>query len=424
MKKLFFILAVMFVTMSNAQVTHLNTQFKICGKCKVRPIKVEIQEHYTIVKYEIIALEKIKWLNVGAMTKTGGHISFSNGQKLPILGQYSYDTNTWRIHPGESSWWGWDNLSPGEKVHETLCFKGTIPPGVISINDIGGLGVNTDGDGYRPLFYNLKINNPRKYYTSYASEDEIKKNILENNDGICGIYEIVGNQSKSKVACVNNQGQHLLVFISDNNENSWWRIGDVRAYLIPTASKGMFKASWIDKYKNKNEDAYAAFDGASLKVKILSGSDKGEHTYIKMYPTEAPMNTKLEEAVSLLEDEDFQGAIKMLSEIINNKKSYDAYMLRAYAFTSLEFYKSAIEDYTKALECKPGDEDAYYARGMIKLQIQDVTGIDDLKMSGEFGRALLREYDLLDYDTNKTIKKEQAPPLKKQSIPQLKKTNR
>ena len=62
-------------------------------------------------------------------------------------------------------------------------------------------------------------------------------------------------------------------------------------------------------------------------MKILSGSDKGEHTYIKMYPTDAPMNTKLEEAVSLLEDEDFQGAITMLSEIITNKKSYDAYML-------------------------------------------------------------------------------------------------
>ena len=90
----------------------------------------------------------------------------------------------------------------------------------------------------------------------------------------------------------------------------------------------------------------------------------------------------------------------------------------------MEFYKSAIEDYTKALECNPEDEDIYYARGMLKLQIQDVTGIDDLKRSGEFGRALLIEYDLLDYDTSKPIQKEQAPPLKKQSIPQLKKTNR
>ena len=410
----------MFVTMSNAQVTHLNMQYQVKGKVKVRPIKVEIKTSKVIIQYEIVALENIKRLNVATMND--GHLSFDN-EKLNVLGAYEPSGDTW-IHLGEYIIYGWSKISKGEKVYITLCFNGTLPPGVTQVNDIYSLGLDSDGDRRKFIFYNIKVNTLRKYYTSYTCEDEIKTNILENNDGICGIYEIVGNQSKSKIACVNNQGQYLLVFISDNNENSWWHIGDVRAYLTPTASKGMFKVSWIDKYKNKNEDAYAAFDGASLKVKILSGSDKGEHTYIKMYPTEAPMNTKLEEAVSLLEDEDFQGAIKMLSEIINNKKSYDAYMLRAYAFTSLEFYKSAIDDYTKALECKPGDEDAYYARGMLKLHIQDVTGIDDLKMSGEFGRALLREYDLLDYDTSKAIKKEQAPPLKKQSIPQLKKTNR
>ena len=411
----------MFAAMSNAQVTHQNMQYVVKGKVKVRPIKIEIRPSNVIVQYEIVALENIKRLNVA--TTNDGHLSFGDESKLNVLGEYDPTGNTWK-YLGEYSTWGWSKVSKGDILYETLCFNGTIPSGVTSINDVYSLGLWADGDGRKFCFNNIKVNTLRKYYTSYTSEDKIKKNILENNDGICGIYEIVGNQSKSKVACVNNQGQYQLVFISDNNENSWWHIGDVKAYLAPTASKGMFKASWIDKYKNKNEDVYAVFDGASLNVKILSGSEKGEHTYIKMYPTEAPMNTKLEEAVSLLENEDYQGAIKMLSEIISSKRNYDAYMLRAYAFTSLDFYKSAIEDYTKALECKPGDEDAYYARGLLKLQMQDVTGIDDLKMSGEFGRALLREYDLLDYDTSKEIKKEQAPPLKKQSIPQLKKTNK
>lgn len=99
-------------------------------------------------------------------------------------------------------------------------------------------------------------------------------------------------------------------------------------------------------------------------------------------------------------------------------------MLRAYAYRAMELYKSAIADYTSALSCKPDDEDAYYERGLLKLHVEDITGIDDLKKSGEFGRALLLEYDLMNYDTSKEIKKEQAPPLKKQSIPQLKKTNK
>ena len=119
----------------------------------------------------------------------------------------------------------------------------------------------------------------------------------------------------------------------------------------------------------------------------------------------------------------------MLTEVVvsksaDNETRYSAYMLRAYAYRAMELYKTAIADYTSALDCKPGDEDAYYERGLLKLHLEDITGIDDLKRSGEFGRALLIEYDLLDYDTSKPIQKEQAPPLKKQSIPQLKKTNR
>ena len=111
-------------------------------------------------------------------------------------------------------------------------------------------------------------------------------------------------------------------------------------------------------------------------------------------------------------------------DFLDKDYHYYVYMLRAYTYTMMNFYKSAIEDYTKALEYKPEDEDAYYARGMLKLQLQDVTGIDDLKQSGEWGRAILREADLLDYDTSKPLLKEQVPTLEKQSIPQLKKTNR
>ena len=148
-----------------------------------------------------------------------------------------------------------------------------------------------------------------------------------------------------------------------------------------------------------------------------------------MYPTDAPTHEQLSDVIELLESENYQVAIKSLSNIIDSKSTnkevrYYAYMLRAYAYRAMGLYKSAVADYTGALTCKPNDEDAYYERGQLKLYLEDVTGIDDLKKSGEFGRALLREYDLMDYDTSKAIKQEQAPPLKKQSIPQLKKTNR
>lgn len=420
MKKLLLVLFAVLATVANAQVTHLNMQYEARGKVKVRPIKVEIKPTKVIIQYEIVALENIKRLTVA--TTNDGHLSYNGGNKLSVLGDYNYKDDSWK-YLGQNSTWGWDKISSGETVYISLCFNGTIPPGVSYISDVGSLGLRTsNADGIRFPFYNIKIDNPKKYYTSYTNENAIKRNIIENNDGICGIYEIVGNQTKSKLACINNQGQYLLVFMSENNAKSWWNIGDVKAYLAPTASKGMFKTSWIDKNKNKNEDAYATFDGAYLKVKILSGSDKGEYTYIKMYPTEAPLHEKVDEVIELLKNENFQSAIKVSSSIIganssNNETRYIGYMLRAYAYSAMELYRFAIADYTSALYWKPEDERAYYERGIAKLYLDDMTGIDDLKKGGELGRSLLND-----------LKKENSPKTtienftrEKQSIPQLKK---
>ncbi len=274
------------------------------------------------------------------------------------------------------------------------------------------------------------LKNPRRNYVPLWTESAIKEHLDVNNDGICGIYEEVGSKTRTKYACVKHNGKHSLIFLSDNLGRNWWRTGDIKADLQETATKGFFQATWFMSDKSKNENVYVAFDGTSMTASFNAGtSNVSESKHIKMYPTEAPAYEKINEAVEELKNENYQSAIKMLSNIISseatdNEHRYYAYMLRAYAYRAMELYKSAIEDYTNALKHRPGDEDAYYERGQLKLYLGDVTGIDDLKRSGEFGRALLLEYDLLDYDTSKPIQKEQAPPLKKQSIPQLKKQNR
>lgn len=129
----------------------------------------------------------------------------------------------------------------------------------------------------------IKINNPYPKVANVGlNENEIKQNINENNDGICGIYEDLDDDYK--LACIKQNGEHVLVYMASNNsliDMSHWKFGDVKAYLRPTATPGFFKADWHMRDKTKETDVYVVFDGATMKT-VISGD---ESNYIKMYPT-------------------------------------------------------------------------------------------------------------------------------------------
>lgn len=129
----------------------------------------------------------------------------------------------------------------------------------------------------------IKINNPYPKVANVGlNENEIKQNINENNDGICGIYEDLDDHYK--LACIKQNGEYVLVYMGSNNsfiDMSHWKYGDVKAYLRPTATPGFFKADWHMRNKTKETDVYVLFDGATMKT-VISGD---ESNYIKMYPT-------------------------------------------------------------------------------------------------------------------------------------------
>ena len=400
---------------------------------------VRVTEERTDVCFEITALKNLNGLYV-----YNGVADFNNGNPierdwvkinyaglempLPMKGSLENgNIQEIKLHHG----WGWEYVKKSETVYITLSFF-PIPPTVRNI-EIQNFTLRYGWLGSNYSTWNIPLNglnNPRRDYTSFSSEISVKRHLDVNNDGICGIYEEVGGRYNAKYAVVKHNDTHTLIYLSDNSRLPWWQMGDIKATIQSTATNGLYKAIWIREFKNKNKNAYVAFDGRTMTVTLNPNtSSVQEIKCIKTYPTEAPIYEKVDEAIGLLKNENYQSAIKMLTEVVvsksaDNETRYSAYMLRAYAYRAMELYKTAIADYTSALDCKPGDEDAYYERGLLKLHLEDITGIDDLKRSGEFGRALLIEYDLLDYDTSKPIQKEQAPPLKKQSIPQLKKTNR
>ena len=103
---------------------------------------------------------------------------------------------------------------------------------------------------------------------------------------------------------------------------------------------------------------------------------------------------------------DFEGAIKELTETIKlNPNDYDAYNMRAIAYSELKRMDKAIEDFTKCIEIKPIPEAyynrgaAYFAKGDYKSANEDFTQC--LKLSPDNIKALYKRalcyYNLENY---------------------------
>ena len=71
-----------------------------------------------------------------------------------------------------------------------------------------------------------------------------------------------------------------------------------------------------------------------------------------------------------------------------NPGSADAYYARGIAKVHLEDYEGQISDYTRAIEINPNYADAYFARGIAKLLFgQKESARLDLSKAGELGNT-------------------------------------
>lgn len=436
MKKIIFsIILTLIVICSNASnnlTTHLidKTGQSICGSYTYELVSLTIYSNVVGVQCRITAIKDISSIT---FYNGSGRISFGN-TVLPLTRiNQSEKKETEGFYGYYSEWCDAKKLRKGESRNYTLWFgfqskpkQTTIPHGV-SIITIDGIVTTSKTAAFKSpqrTLWNqetLSIKNIPVKETNFHNEQQIKNHIDLADDRICGIYK----GDDYTLACTKKGSYYELVCVEAFHYPNYynWTMGNLKADLYPSSTPDKYDAIWY--MANREEEIITIiFDGSSMLAKMKHGDVK----YKMIYPT--PLSTLLNEPITLLKNDEYKSAIASLSNLIhkgNRYATYDVYMLRAYAYTSMELYKSAIEDYTKALQLKPGDTDAYYARGLLKLQIEDVTGIDDLKKSGDIGRAILLEYDLLDFDPNqstskpqKSTQKKQIPTLKKQSIPQLK----
>ena len=290
---LFFVISLIVVGVRSQIVTNLNNSpaTSTCGKYQWAVKRVEVYTDHTLIQFEITALRPIRRLNI---YDNGGHLIYgreNEGEGLGLKGDYADGKINYL---GYNSTWGWSNVGAKEKRYYTLYFGGgdgkgnTIPSGATIIS-VYGIGVEADGEKNTWKSTNICINNPRKNYTNYSSEYLIKQHLDANNDGICGIYEVMGDNAGSKFACVKYNGEYALIFMSDNLGRNWWKMGDIKAYLHQSAS-GILKADWFMSDKSLHKDCYVGFDGVSMTVFSPSLSDEKEREkkYLKMYPTTPP----------------------------------------------------------------------------------------------------------------------------------------
>ncbi len=263
---------------TNSRYTYCNGKWtKDNGKERGRLYSVEIRDDGVVVTIEVEATKALKWLGIIATKET--YIVVDDIKTLQLTGLMEHN----KIVEYAPISRGWNNVGMGETRKYNLFFSGNFPPGVTTI------GVKDYGDwqgkhGYS--FWNYKINNPRENYLPFNSESEVKSHIDQNNDGICGIYEPVGEKGAT-LACVKGNGEYVpIIYLSspslyEYKYKAFWQIGDVKALLQRTASSIM-KAYWLNADKTTGELAYVTFDGAFMHVAFSNGSTS---EYLKMYPT-------------------------------------------------------------------------------------------------------------------------------------------
>lgn len=136
--------------------------------------------------------------------------------------------------------------------------------------------------------------------------------------------------------------------------------------------------------------------GIETKLEATNFSIKQKSNYGMAKP-------RIDEAMTKMQKEDWYNAARDLTYVIETLRyaNFDVLFARGFAYAMQEHYKTAIEDFTKALSqygiTTENRESAYYLRGLCRANIGDEQCITDMRNAGQDGKIWLRENDLENY---------------------------
>lgn len=124
------------------------------------------------------------------------------------------------------------------------------------------------------------------------NENSLKERINNENDGIVGIYEDFYSGGY-KLGVIKHGNSYRIIYMS-GQRSKCWEFGHVIAELRPSATNGLFKATWYRPDFSATNDCIVMFDGVTMVVSLPS--DK--MTFIKMYPQQSSSNISTKEPQS------------------------------------------------------------------------------------------------------------------------------
>lgn len=115
------------------------------------------------------------------------------------------------------------------------------------------------------------------------NEINLKNHFQNSTNPLEGMYEKIhasDGENLYKLALIYDEDEYRLVYLSGAINYLDWIEGEIKANLSPTATPGVFKATWYMIGKSINQNVIITFERGMMNVII----DREKSTYLKLYP--------------------------------------------------------------------------------------------------------------------------------------------
>lgn len=210
-----------------------------------------------------------------------------------------------------------------------------------------------------------------------------------------------------------------------DSDNSRWRStysssGTENLKLVFDKDKTLKLYSGNDLLKTFPNAAAITYLGLDAGCEAKLETSNFSVQKITNYGIAKPM---IEEAVAMIQQENYYGASKILTEVMDRVgyRDFNTYYMKGYCQMAQNNTRTAIDELTKSINVSSATaserEGAYYLRGFCKAQLEDIDCVNDMRKAGEDGKTWLREMQLEDYYPNQSVISETTVPSKTSSRP-------
>ena len=136
--------------------------------------------------------------------------------------------------------------------------------------------------GMRNQFLDIEIKNPYRsgIQTGYSESDLKEEWGMYGFDAFEGTYEMLTYPEYKFGLKATESGKYVLIYL-ESDDSRGWESGELKAEVIPSATPGLFKASWIMSNKTDVSEVLLSIDGGTMEVVGL----EEELLFLKMFPT-------------------------------------------------------------------------------------------------------------------------------------------